>query len=331
MGQVPFSPQLIVTWKKIKAWQLIIRKCMGAKIDSRYLHRVLRAADITDISLTTEQDARENLNAVQRNYENLKRNAAALQSTWLEEVAATRSSEGNLSIAQEIRNLTTRGKQRRDARTIKNSILGVNRKALSSIEVLSEEGTWVELSEQADIERALQSELASRFNQAASTPFCQDPLLSVGPYATTTLANEILRGNYSLPDINHWASQLLPFLKQEIPTKSPKYCLIQQHIAGWKCVKERTSAGPSGITIPHMKAHGRSILLSNIDTILANLPYIHGFSPERWRKGLDVMLEKSQGFDRSILCGRFSSTKQTLIKITKPCGRLSSSGQGAVW
>jgi hypothetical protein len=153
-----------------------------------------------------------------------------------------------------------------------------------------------------DVERALQSELASRFNQAASTPFCQDPLLSdVGPYATTTRANAILRGNYSSPDIDHWASQLLPFLQQEIPTEIPKYCSIHQHIAGWKRVKERTSAGPSGITIPHMKAHGKSILLSNVDTILANLPYIHGFSPERWRKGLDVMLGKSQGFDRSIL------------------------------
>jgi hypothetical protein len=64
MGQVPFSPQLIVMWKNIKAWQLIIQKCKGAKIDSRYLRRVLRAADITGTSLITEQDARENLNAV---------------------------------------------------------------------------------------------------------------------------------------------------------------------------------------------------------------------------------------------------------------------------
>jgi hypothetical protein len=162
---------------------------------------------------------------------------------------------------------------------------------------------------------ALQSELASHFNQAASTPFCQDPLLSdIGPYATTNLANEILRGNYSPPDLDHWAAQLLPFLQQEIPTEGPKYCSIQQHIAGWKRVKECTSAGPSGITIPHMKAHGRSLFLSNVDTILANLPYVHGFSPTRWRKGLDVMLEKSPVFDRSIRCGRSSYTKPTLIK-----------------
>jgi hypothetical protein len=194
----------------------------------------LRSADINDISLTTEHDARENLNVLRRNYKILKRNAVALRSTWLEEVASARSSEGNLSIAQEIRNLTTREKQRRDARTIKNSISSVNRRALSSIEVLSE-GAWVELSEQADIERALQSELASHFNQAASTPFCQDPLLSdIGPYATMILANEILRGNYSPPDLDHWAAQLLPFFQQEIPTEGPKYCSIQQHIAGWK-------------------------------------------------------------------------------------------------
>jgi hypothetical protein len=44
-----------------------------------------------------------------------------------------------------------------------------------------------------------------------------------------------------------------------------------------------------------MKAHGRSLFLSNIDTIMANLPYVHGFSPSRWRKGLDVMLEKKPG------------------------------------
>jgi hypothetical protein len=129
----------------------------------------------------------------------------------------------------------------------------------------------VELSERADIERALHAELASRFNQAATTPFCQDPLRTeVGPCATTASANEILSGSYTSDNIDYWAAQLIPFLQQEIPTTGPMYCSIQQHIAGWKRVKERTSAGPSGITIPHIKAHGRSPFLSNIDTIMAN-------------------------------------------------------------
>jgi hypothetical protein len=296
MGHVPFSPRLVVLWQKIRAWQLVLRKCRGAKIDSKYMKRVLKAADIADISLITESDASENLNAVRRNYMQVKREAASIRSTWLEEVATARLSEGNLSIAQEIRNLTSRERQRQEARTIRNSLSGSNRKALCSIEVPADDGSWMELSERTDIERALHSELASRFNQAATTPFCQEPLRSeVGPCATTTSARDILSGTYTPDNIDYWAAQLIPFLKQEIPTTGPTYYSIQQHIAGWKRVKERTSAGPSGITIPHMKAHGRSFLLSNIDTIMSNLPYVHGFSPSRWRKGLDVMLEKKPG------------------------------------
>jgi hypothetical protein len=162
----------------------------------------------------------------------------------------------------------------------------------------------VELSERADIERALHVELASRFNQVAATPFCQDPLRTeVGSCAAATSAMEILRGSYTSDDINYWAAQLIPFLKQEIPTEEPYYCSIQQHIVGWKRVKECTSAGPSGIMIPHMKAHGRSLFLSNINTIMANLPCVHGFCPLRWRKGLDVMLEKKPGIRKiNTLC-----------------------------
>jgi hypothetical protein len=60
-------------------------------------------------------------------------------------------------------------------------------------------------------------------------------------------------------------------------------------------VKEKTAAGPSGITIPHMKAHGVSPFWTEVDCIMANLPYRYGFSPKRWQRALDVMLEKKPG------------------------------------
>jgi hypothetical protein len=233
MGQVPLSPRLVVLWHKIKAWQLVLRKCRGAKIDSKY------STDIADISLITEDDASENLKAVRHNYKQVKRDAASIRSSWLEEVATARSSEGNLSIAQKIRNLTSRERQQQDARTIRNSLSISNRKALCSIEVPANDGSWVELSEHADIERALHAELASQFNQAATTPFCQNPLRTeMGSCSTTVAAKEILSGRYTSNNIDNWAAQQIPFLKQEIPTTGPTYCSIQQHIAGWKRVKE---------------------------------------------------------------------------------------------
>jgi hypothetical protein len=189
-----------------------------------------------------------------------------------------------------------REQQRREARQIKYALQAQNRRALRSIEVL-QSGQWVELDTRQDIETALLHELEARFNQAAMTPFCTEPLLSaIGPLGTTSAAQSLLAGNFEPPlDTNYWAKQLLPFLKQIIPTMELKAITPKEHIAGWRRVREKTSAGPSGITIPHLKAHGSSRILSEIDTTMANLPYLFGFSPRRWKKGLDVMLEKKPG------------------------------------
>jgi hypothetical protein len=44
-----------------------------------------------------------------------------------------------------------------------------------------------------------------------------------------------------------------------------------------------------------MKAHLRDKYNVQVDTIFARIPYQYGLSPERWRKGIDVMLEKKKG------------------------------------
>jgi hypothetical protein len=280
MGQVPFSPRLVIHWNKILAWKLVLRHRRGSRIDSKYLQRTLRKANITDTHLLSELDVIDNLKEARLAYKVIKREAAQHRSTWLEDVAMARSSEGRSSVAQEIKNLMVREQQRREARQIKYALQAQNRRALRSIEVL-QSGQWVELDTRQDIETALLHELEARFNQAATTPFCTEPLLSaIGPLGTTPAAQSLLAGNFEPPsDTNYWAKQLLPFLKQIIPTMELKAITPEEHIAGWRRVREKTSAGPSGITIPHLKAHGLSRILSEIDTTMANLPYLFGFSP----------------------------------------------------
>jgi hypothetical protein len=215
----------------------------------------------------------------------------------LEEVASARIAEGQFSLAQELNSLKLREKQRREARQIKFVLKPTNRKGLSDIEVQDQSGQWVELTKQVDIEEALLHELSLRFNQVAETPFQTEPLLStVGNVGTTPSADLILQGELPIPPTTDvWAAKLIPFLKQVLPTADLVDLTPEQYAASWKKVKEKTSAGPSGMTIPHMKAHGTSRFVTEVDTILANLPYRFGFSPRRWRKGLDVMLEKKPG------------------------------------
>jgi hypothetical protein len=256
---------------------------------------VLKQADIT-YDLITLEGVEEALTAAWSHYKVLKKQAYYLRATWVEEVAAAKAETGNTSAAQELKNLVMREQQRRNARTIKFAIANQERKGLSSIEVLKN-GEWVELTNQQEMEAALLKELQARFNQAKETPFAIKPLLlEAGAVGFGPSSNQILRGNF-VPshDTDPWAAKLIPFLKQEITQAPIDKLTKEEYAAGWKKVKERTSSGPSGITIPHMKAHGLVPYLAEVDVLMAHLPYFHGFSPERWQKRLDIMLEKKPG------------------------------------
>jgi hypothetical protein len=236
---------------------------------------VVKQAEIKDINLLTISEVEENLAECRANYHRLKQEAPHLRAMWVEEVAAARAAEGKTSLAQELRNLLTREQQRKDTRLIKQAMSGNQRKGLSSIEIQDHEGHWIEINDQQTIENELLKELACRFNQASHTPFQMDPLLSdIGTLGITKASQQILKGNYQpTAQTDEWARNLI--------TEVPIDLTREQYKLGWKKVKEKTSAGPSGITIPQLKAHGTSNYLTEVDTIMANLPYRFGFSPLR--------------------------------------------------
>jgi hypothetical protein len=49
------------------------------------------------------------------------------------------------------------------------------------------------------------------------------------------------------------------------------------------------------LTIPQLKAQLLDEYIIQVDSSFARIPYQWGFSPSRWRKGIDVMLEKKKG------------------------------------
>ena len=61
----------------------------------------------------------------------------------------------------------------------------------------SHSGTKVEVTEKADMERAIMQENSSRFSQNWETPFLSEPLLSeIGLTGTSKAATEIIDSNY---------------------------------------------------------------------------------------------------------------------------------------
>ena len=59
--------------------------------------------------------------------------------------------------------------------------------------------------------------------------------------------------------------------------------------------KEKTTTSPSGRHLGHYKAILQEPDLIQYHCIMASLPLTYGFTPKRWTKAIQIMLEKNPG------------------------------------
>jgi len=106
--------------------------------------------------------------------------------------------------------------------------------------------------------------------------------------------DQIADGNYlPPPDAPNNAQQLLPLLQRSNTiSDQPQKITTDQHKHGWKKAKETTSLSLSGAHFGNYKARASHKLINTLHTLLTDIPLWTGFSYRRWKKGINVMLEK---------------------------------------
>ncbi len=169
------------------------------------------------------------------------------------------------------------------------------------VTIVDPEGKRTEIMDQKEMEQAILASNHQKFRQSSGTPFYLLPLKQeFGFKGLTAAAQATLAGIYeSNFDID---SQILDVIAQwQMPERVKELgplkmdMTLESYTAFWKKAKENTSCYPSALSFSTMKAGATDPDIAALECSLTRIPLRYGFSPQRWKFCLDVMLLKKSG------------------------------------
>jgi len=172
-------------------------------------------------------------------------------------------------------------------------------RGLSAISIAHPDGSITHQANKTSMEEACLEEAWACFTQANDTPFLTTPLVN-----KLGLLNchddhfdKIASGQYHAPkgtELGAWL--LLQNWKWPLEVLDCDLTLSEtNHSDGLEKAKEWTASSLSGTHFGHYKAGTHKECINVVHTALLAIPLKTGFSYNRWKKGINIMLEKSPG------------------------------------
>ena len=303
MGGVPWTPKLGKLRKRIELHIGLIKRRKGQKVSSRKLRRLARRCGDAQATHCNLLQLHKQLSVLHREYSREKATAPEQRIKFLEERAEQLAKDNNSTAERQLKALTGREEQRKQAARLRRISGKPTRSGLTRLLKTHDDGQVEEITEKEPMERAALDEYQKRLHQTGPTPLMQQPLvedvqfLGVGPHAAA-----ILDGTYDIPaDVDQHTREYLEHLRRppdyHFQPPTPPWITTTDHVASWKRVKEYITPGPSGLTPAHFKASTHDPLLAAFDASMANFPYITGHPTARWKRGLDGLIPKKEGVE----------------------------------
>ena len=295
MGNVPFSPALEVERKKISLWIAVKKKKLGCKSSTRNIIKLGNIVGIENPMQYSLEEVQQRLQQAKKDYYSKKPHVQTLRNTFLEQRATAMAEVSNSNKESIYRQLILQETQRKVARKIQM----LNKEKLSTgvtkVETMRPDGSRETHSSKEEIEEICMEENRQKFLQTNDTPCMQEPLNSLLGMGTTSSCDEILNNTFIPPaTTDQYTAELLHCLRKHPNAPNTYNTVITRKVfqEGWTKMKERTSAGISGIHFGQMKACAQADHLSDFEASIANVSYTTGASPLAWKKGVNVMIHK---------------------------------------
>jgi hypothetical protein len=246
---------------KSKNLSLLLKRVQGLKVSSRLISRALRKANLApSIQGHTKEALQDEIKSTFQEYYKAKGDARTLRDTYMEMLAASLAKAGDGNQESILKALRQRERQRNSARKI-HFIQGKLRTGSTTmITTTDSKGSRIDITDKAEMEKAILASNHEKFSQSFHTPFYQDPLKrEFGFKGLTVAAQATLAGVY---DSNYPISQsVLDVIAQwEIPeavrSLGPlKIALsVEQYKSFWNKANENVSCYPSALSFSTMNS-----------------------------------------------------------------------------
>ena len=298
-GQVQWSPPVTSAINKILFWKGILKRETGGKVGLTVLGTRAKKAHIDHIPYPGEfpiTTIQEHISKAYKQFGRLKKDESR-RDTWIAQLIEAQAQAWNRTKKNLWQQLRSIEKIRRTAKNVRQALSKVvHHHSLSMVIAPGPNGTRREYHQKAEMEKACMDEAGRRFTQARHTPFLTPPLLEIfGETGNRKAITQVLDGRFQIPsDCDRYAAQFLAAiarpLRQSISPRTP-----ESYRQGWTKARETTSSSASGIHFGHYIAGTFNPEILLINTAMADIPLHTGFAYDRWKSGLNIMIEKAAG------------------------------------
>ncbi len=306
MGGVPWSPPIQLLRDTIELWSMLVRRKKHVRVSVKRIRRFLRKVPSVRHAFTCSlQEATNRRHAAYKEYKAAcKIEAQTMRENFQGTLAEAIALKKGTDVQTEANNLRRIERQRRQARNVKRMRGKMGHGRVTKLWYTEDDGSRVQCDTQISMESACFAENESRFSQSEFTPPMTEPTFSeLGILGDTDAIEAILAGVYEPPEgTEKYMKELL--LEMRMPLDILKSldasgpistCITpDENKSGWK-KRRLASAEASGLSMDHYAASCEDPILNEIDTLLRELPYQHGFSPDTWQTITDVEILKKAG------------------------------------
>lgn len=244
-------------------------------------------------TFTSEPELKSQLQEAIRAFQSFKQHAKEHRWTYLESLAKEYDEIDGKGVAHHYRILHHREQMKAYFKTIRRSEGKVHGGRVDRIQ-MEIEGEPQVIFCQEKMEKEIMRVNKNKLLQAYNTPLRQSRLADLlGEQGDFDKWEEILKGMVSLPEDVEEGLKLWFKYITGVQRHSPMdfHWTTEEYCSSWSKMKEEKNTLP-GILVAHIKCLNPASNAADIISKLALIPFLTGYSPRTWRKGIDSMIPK---------------------------------------